>query len=254
MRILQRNPQWWRNPTSVPCPTTSQGDGFDAELQQFMLLQLAVWMLTAASCKWFEERRKDYVEMMGHHVVTVLLILMTQVNGEMEIGLVVLTVHDVSDIVLDLMKMANYVKLEDAHGCYLTEILFVLNTYVTWPYFRLFIFPCYVIHAVIFGYARQCGGVAVVEVAAGQGSGVAAAPGTLEELWRTPGWIAVRAGLLSVLLFLHVFWWFLLNRIGFRMLMGSSGHEAGAEEYEGEDGGARGSSRGGSGCDKSKQQ
>ena len=240
VRILKRNPQWWRDPTSTPCPTTVQGEHFDAEVQQFMLLQLAVWMLTAASCKWFEERRKDYVEMMGHHVVTVLLILMTQIYGEMEIGLVVLTVHDVSDVVLDLMKMANYVKLEDAHGCYLTEILFVLNTYVTWPYFRLFVFPCYVLHAVIFGYARQCGGVAGSEAGAGLAAGAAAAPGTLEELWRTPGWIAVRAGLLSVLLLLHVFWWFLLNRIGFRMLMGSSGHDAGAAEYEGEDGGARG--------------
>ena len=40
--------------------------------------------------------------------------------------------HDVSDIFLDLMKMANYLKVEGAHGLYVTEICFVLNTYVSW--------------------------------------------------------------------------------------------------------------------------
>ena len=53
--------------------------------------------------------------------------------------------HDISDIFLDLMKMANYLKVEGAHGYYVTEICFVLNTYVSWPYLRLYVFPLHII-------------------------------------------------------------------------------------------------------------
>jgi ceramide synthetase len=63
------------------------------------------------SCKWFEERRKDYIEMMCHHILTVALILTAQINGETAMGMVVLAVHDTSDVFLDLMKMANYLKV-----------------------------------------------------------------------------------------------------------------------------------------------
>ena len=95
-------------------------------------VQLAIWIWTGLSCKFLEERRKDYLEMMAHHVLTVALILNSFVANEMAIGLVVLTCHDVSDIVLDLMKMANYLKVEDSHGFFVTEVFFVLNTYVAW--------------------------------------------------------------------------------------------------------------------------
>jgi len=58
--------------------------------------------------KWLEERRKDYVEMMLHHVLTVWLILNSFVANELPIGLVVLACHDISDVALDLMKMVTH--------------------------------------------------------------------------------------------------------------------------------------------------
>jgi hypothetical protein len=42
-------------------------------------------------------------------------------------------VHDVSDVFLDVMKMANYLKVEGPSGMYATEIAFVVNTYISWP-------------------------------------------------------------------------------------------------------------------------
>lgn len=50
----------------------------------FYLVQLAIWMWTAFSCKWLEERRKDYLEMMAHHVVTVALVSNSYVENQVQ--------------------------------------------------------------------------------------------------------------------------------------------------------------------------
>ena len=70
------NPQWWQDPGTcfVNCPQehhTREDDpaALSSEMRLFYVLQLAIWMWTGFSCKWLEERRKDYVEMMLHHVL-----------------------------------------------------------------------------------------------------------------------------------------------------------------------------------------
>jgi len=233
VRLLAANPRWWSDPTTCfdPCPATLvQGAGGEegaaggalpasmAELRLFYVLQLALWMWTGVSCKWLEERRKDYVEMMAHHVMTVALVLNSLLQGELAVGLVVLAVHDTSDVVLDLMKIANYLKVEGRHGFFVTEACFVLNTYVVWPYLRLYRYPVYVVRSVYFGYHRLC-----------------ATNGHAGDPWANPwpdvqGWYGVY--LLFTLFLLHVFWWLLMNRIAWKMVRGKAPNEAGDEEYE----------------------
>ena len=97
--FLLRDVDWWSTPaaTFVPCPHLQQ---HSAALHAFYLMQAAVWMWTGISAKllevqrrpveprvctalgrllgWFcfvaaaapQERRKDYLEMLTHHVVT----------------------------------------------------------------------------------------------------------------------------------------------------------------------------------------
>jgi hypothetical protein len=235
VRLLLAHPGWWSdagNPETgafAPCPATVLDDPSSfggAEVRMFYIMQLALWMWTGVSCKWLEERRKDYVEMMAHHVLTVALILNSFMRGEVAIGVVVLTVHDTSDVVLDLMKIANYLKVEDAHGCYVVEVLFVLNTYVTWPYMRMWFFPRYVIGA-CFKYYAMCD-----SRRAPLASWLTTAP------WRPfvdndiPGW-ATSTGMLMVLFGLHIMWWLLMNRIGMKIMFeGKAPNQAGDEEYE----------------------
>ena len=218
---------WWDDPATcfAPCPATLvaeyEGGGSTWELRLFYVVQLALWMWTGVSCKLFEERRKDYMEMMAHHVMTVALVLNSLMNAELPIGLVVLAVHDTSDVFLDLMKMANYLKVEGRHGFFITEACFVLNTAVTWPYMRLYRFPAFVVQSVVFGYHRLC-----------------TTNGHAGDPWANPtpdipGSWASSAALLTGLFLLHVFWWGLMIRIAVKLVMGEKSHEAGDAVYEG---------------------
>lgn len=49
---------------------------------------------------------------------------------------------------------------------------------------------------------------------------------------QVPLWITARSVTCGLLLGLHVFWWALLNRIGFKILMGQAANKVGDEEYE----------------------
>ena len=233
LKMIRQNPQWWQDPGTcfVKCPQehhTREDDpaALSSEMRLFYVLQLAIWMWTGFSCKWLEERRKDYVEMMLHHVLTVGLILSSFINKQWAIGMIVLTCHDASDVVLDFMKMANYLKVEDAHGFFIVEAAFVTNTYISWPYFRLYCFPRYVIWAGSFtGYHYHC---------AKDGNA-----GFPHLNWTphdeagnpVPNWFLSSAAL-TALFCLHIFWFLLLNRIGMKIAFGVKPNKAGDAEYE----------------------
>ena len=228
---------WLNNPASCfePCPSeyamsvesTELESGasdvkqqHELELRVFYILQLAIWVWTGFSCCALESRRKDYVEMMLHHNLTVMCILCSFINGELAIGLVVLFVHDCSDIVLDLMKMFNYLKLEDSHGWFLTEITFGLNL-MSWMYFRLYYFPVYVLYYGSYsGYAANCGDDDL--------------SGTLDRCLSAGSCFQSGLGLF-LLSCLHWVWFYMLLRIAYKLLCTKkSSSQIGREEYEGQ--------------------
>ena len=55
-------------------------------------------------------RKKDFGEMVAHHIVTACLVLLSYVGGLVKVGLVVMTLFDVADPLLHLAKMVNYLK------------------------------------------------------------------------------------------------------------------------------------------------
>jgi hypothetical protein len=147
---LMKDSSWFTDTASTfyPCPERFLSGELTRPraLDGYYVLQLAIWMWTAFSCKWLESRRKDYVEMMLHHIVTIMLVLGSLLYKEHPMGMLVLLVHDSSDVFLDLMKLANYFKLENQHGLFITEFFFFMNTFVSWPFLRLYYFPVKVIY------------------------------------------------------------------------------------------------------------
>mmetsp|Transcript_34569 Transcript_34569/g.68001 ORF Transcript_34569/g.68001 Transcript_34569/m.68001 type:complete len:357 (-) Transcript_34569:1302-2372(-) len=222
---LLQGTEWWNSPGTcfVPCPASyvAGENQHSWELRVFYVVQLATWVWTGFSCKWLEARRKDYVEMMLHHCMTIMLVLFSFVQGELAIGLSVLFAHDASDVVLDLMKMANYLKLEDGHGMFVTEILFVSNL-LGWIYFRLYRFPVFVIYEGVWkGYPDNCG--------------LSSANNNRFDRCMSIGTCMQSFVLLCGLCVLHLYWFALLVRIAMK-IASKGASNAGKEEYEGASG------------------
>ena len=77
--------------------------------------------------------------MYAHHVVTIALVALSYFNNYMRIGVVVLFIHDLSDIPVDLLKIFNYCQLEGPKGLFLVEMIFVTNL-VGWAYLRFYLY------------------------------------------------------------------------------------------------------------------
>lgn len=129
--------------------------------------------------------------------------LLTLSPSQHRFGMLILVVHDLSDVFLDVMKMANYLKIEGPSGLFATEIAFVVNTYVSWPFLRFYKFIT-LIYTVAIPYKALCPHAA-------QDGG---------------------ATMLCMLLCLHIHWWMILQRIALKILKGGDPSQAGDEEYE----------------------
>ena len=201
--------------------TTSQN------VSLFYIVQLSIWIVTCFSHRFVEARHKDYYQMYIHHIVTIGLMAGSWMFGYMRIGVLVLIIHDASDVPLDLMKMANYLKLEGPKSFFIVEIAFI-TCLISWAYGRLFIYPTKALFTAAFE--------SIIEAREGI---TATAYQTMETsdfldvAFNMPGWLSCNI-LLNVLFVLHIFWFYLLVKIAFKLVTGKKAHTAGEEEYEGQ--------------------
>merc|ERR1712217_915272 len=103
--------------------------------RRLYLIQMGIWIWTALSHRFLEARHKDYFIMYAHHIITLLLVAGSYHLEYNRIGVLVLLLHDASDIVIDLMKMFNIIGLDEKSGTYLAESFYVISMLI-WPYFR----------------------------------------------------------------------------------------------------------------------
>ena len=90
----------------LPHPKNGQMTKATAHLVYF--LQIGIWIDTCLLHRFVEERHKDYILMFTHHLVTIALLSVSYYYNYIRIGVIVLYVHDVTDIVVDLLKIFNY--------------------------------------------------------------------------------------------------------------------------------------------------
>lgn len=130
---------WWDQPNTCWEPHFEEQQHAPL-LVYFYLLQLAIWTATAIHHRFFDDRKKDYVVMYVHHLATLFMVMTSYSAGYLRIGLLVLYVHDISDIFIDLLKLANLVNFSGPSCFFVTEIIFIA-TLISWVYWRLFLFP-----------------------------------------------------------------------------------------------------------------
>ena len=158
--------------------------------------------------------------------------------GVNRVGIAVVFIHDISDIPLDLMKMANYLgidgdsKLGDGlGGMFLTEICYVMCC-VSWAFWRLYVYPVVVLTAaVLYSTQRKECSSFYGDWASGTW-GLPSSRGVPSSVSDMLPCDLMRGGLLALLV-MHILWFWLICRIGYKLITAENAHTAASEEYEG---------------------
>merc|ERR1712072_517839 len=196
---------WWEDPVSVWSPGVYEQVATQKFSLKFLFYcQLAIWMYTCFMHVFVHERVKDYYVMYAHHVATISLVLGAGVLYQF----------------IGLMKLVNYLKLDGRRGWYATEISYAACV-VTWMYMRLWEFPTRALPASTYwAYTVAIEPYWTDDKTLSQ---------VVDE--RIPSWF-LQLGFLALLQVLHIWWTFLLLRIGYKVAFGSV-RSAAREEYEG---------------------
>ncbi|KAL7001315.1 Ceramide synthase 1 loh3 [Sarracenia purpurea var. burkii] len=136
---------------------------------------------------FWETRRSDFGVSMGHHIATLILILLSYILRFARVGSVVLALHDASDVFLEVGKMSKYSGAETLAS--LSFIVFVLS----WILLRLIYYPFWILWSTSYEVLL-----------------------TLDkDKHKVDGPICyyVFNSLLFCLLVLHIYWWVLMYRM-----------------------------------------
>ncbi|KAF6798904.1 TLC domain-containing protein [Colletotrichum sojae] len=107
MYLMHRTPVWYFN-------TRGMYEGYphhahEAGFKSYYLLQAAFWMQqVVVMVLGLEARRKDFNQLIAHHVVTVALVALSYRFHFAYMGIAVYITHDVSDFFLSVSKSLNY--------------------------------------------------------------------------------------------------------------------------------------------------
>jgi len=118
---------------------------------QAVTWDLWCYYMLSLSCYWsllftvFEDvKRKDFLEMAIHHIVTITLLVLSWTCNLIRMGSLVLILHDVADIFLESAKMTKYIRWQ--RTC---DVLFVIFT-IIWIVTRLGIYPLWILRSTCF--------------------------------------------------------------------------------------------------------
>jgi len=161
------------------------------------------------SIGWSKTCRGDFREMFIHHIVTNLLIIGSSHWRFTRIGSMVFLVHDISDVPVDLSKLANFVKWKTATAaCFVTMVL-------VWLITRLIVLPFVIYRAVLFE------------------SYILVSVGGLDPIY----YYAYRPfffTLIGVIILLHFLWFTMFIRMGWLLVMKGETHDL-SEHKQGEE-------------------
>ncbi|KAJ4460117.1 putative ceramide synthase 6 [Paratrimastix pyriformis] len=147
---------------------------------------------------FIEPKNKDFVEMLVHHIATIFLICYSWAQGCMNVGYLILALHDFADVFVGPTKMANFAGWPKS-----TVLGFVLLV-SSWLATRLVYFPFWVVRSCMVDYYHL-----VVK----------------RGLASLTQWALFNA-FLSVLVVLHVYWFYCFVAIMVSAIRDNQVHDA----------------------------
>lgn len=128
------------------------------ELQSYYVLELSYYSAGIFIHVFIDQPLKDFWVMLSHHILTVCLVACSYFFNLQRFGLLVLMIHDVSDVFLDYGKCFHYLdmvrstvllKTTHLHQEFYSTVTFI-NLIISWAVYRLYIYPVYLINSAMF--------------------------------------------------------------------------------------------------------
>ena len=183
------------------------------DLRCYYLLYGARYVQSCVSVL-LEPRRKDFLEMQLHHIVTVAVVCISYLYGWNRIGCVVMILLDPADVPLHLAKMCKYVADARAHK---QKALAKTMTFCADRAFELFAVAFFVTRILMYPYVCWS---AHVEATRYFPKGL-------------PEWTCV--ALLWTLYVLQCYWFFLIIKVAIRMMMTGAAEDVRSDDEDDDD-------------------
>ncbi|KAL8763707.1 MAG: hypothetical protein Q9184_000602 [Pyrenodesmia sp. 2 TL-2023] len=208
--VMYRSPVWYFN--TVGMYETFPNRTHEALFKAYYLLQASYWaQQSIVLCLMLEKPRKDFKELVAHHIVTLALIWLSYRFHFTYMGLAVFITHDVSDFFLATSKMFSYLDLK-----------------IVSPYFGIFIG--------IWVYLRHYINIMILYSI----TTTFATVGPFELNWDTEQykcWIAqyISFSLLAALQAINLFWMWFIVKIAARVFKGGEKKDDRSDDEDDED-------------------
>lgn len=132
----------------------SVGMDVPTDIYCLYMTHFAFYMHSIYATVFMDDWRKDSIAMIIHHLLTMALLGFSYAVRYHEIGLLVLSLHDIADVWLEVTKFNVYMKdrANSIHKIndYIADCGFVFFA-SSWFYFRLYLFPQKVLHSAAYG-------------------------------------------------------------------------------------------------------
>lgn len=129
----------WRNGQNVP-----------QDIYSFYMVQLSLYFHSVYATLYMDVWRKDSVVMLLHHFVTLLLVGFSYAFRFTNVGVLILFVHDVTDIILEFTKLVLYHKTVGGNWTKICDIISTIGFVIfgtAWFVFRLYWYPLKAMYA-----------------------------------------------------------------------------------------------------------
>lgn len=117
----------------------------------YYLLQITQY-LHLLIAEFVSLKKKDFIQMTIHHCVTLLLLFISYMMNFTRIGVLILVIHDASDVFLEFAKLCNYTQSNNIkYRSSFTKIqdMFFIIFAIVFIFTRLYIYPFYIYHAML---------------------------------------------------------------------------------------------------------
>ncbi|WPH01941.1 sphingosine n-acyltransferase lag1 [Acrodontium crateriforme] len=232
--VMSRTPVWYFN-------TTGMYEGFphrahESYFKAYYLLQAAYWaQQSLVMILGLEARRKDFRELVLHHLITLSLIGLSYRFHFTYMGIAVYITHDISDFFLATSKVLNYLDsiLIGPYFAFFIGVWAYLRHYINLSILRS------LVPAVVGKFVNQALPPSVLP-AGGFHTGEFETVGPFELNWETQQykcWIAqiITFALLAALQAVNIFWFLLILRILYRFLFKGVQKDERSEDEEEEE-------------------